>query len=167
MANVKNQNKMKKLVLMTAMLGVMISCKPKQSLVTTSVNRKTQVSLKGDWVVSGVEYAGSEYFKVTSFEIADAKCFEGSEWHLVSNNDSGNMTLNKVGCPSYASDIKWYVTDENQMVLKFIKEGEKPRKVTSGYILIVSNVTQNTFDLTNKVQVGNSAGKVVYHFRRK
>lgn len=158
---------MKKLIILSAMLGAVVACKPKQNLVTTSVERKTQVALKGDWVISNVEYAGSEYFKVNAFEVADAKCFEGSEWHLVSNNDSGTMALKKAGCSDYASNIKWYVTDDKQFVLKFIKDGDKPRKVTSGYILIVSNVTENAFDLTDKMQVGNSAGKVVYHFKRK
>lgn len=161
------KEKMKKLVILSAMLGIIIGCKPKQSLVSTSVERKTQVALKGDWVISDVDYSGSDYFKVTSFDVADAKCFEGSDWHLISNNDSGTVTLKKSGCPSYASAIKWYVTDEKQFVLKFLKEGAKARKVTSGYILTVSNITDNSFDLTDRVQVGSSSGKVVYHFKRK
>lgn len=158
---------MKRFLVVLVLAGVLFSCKPKQSLVTTAVDRKTQVALKGDWVISSVDYSGSDYFKVTSFEVAEAKCFEGSDWHLVSNNDSGSMALKKAGCPNYVSDIKWYVTDEKQFVLKFLKDGDKARKVTSGYILIVSNITENSFDLTDRVQVGGSSGKVVYHFKRK
>lgn len=158
---------MKRLLVLLVFIGIVVSCKPKQSLVTTGVDRKTQVALKGDWVINSVEYSGSDYFKVTSFEVADAKCFEGSEWHLVSNNDSGNMALKKAGCPSYSSNIKWYVTDDKQFVLKLLTEGDKPRKVTSGYILIVSNITESSFDLTDKMDVGGSSGKVVYHFKRK
>ncbi|MES2811315.1 MAG: hypothetical protein V4670_02490 [Bacteroidota bacterium] len=158
---------MKKLALLICLIGLLVSCKPKNALVTTSVDRKTQVALKGDWIISSVTFPGSDYFKVTSFEVADAKCFEGSEWHLVSNNDSGTMALNKVGCTNYSSDIKWYLTDEKQFVLKLLKEGDKPRKVTSGYILIVDNVTENSFQLIDKVQVGNNGAKVVYQFNRK
>jgi hypothetical protein len=158
---------MKKLLILSAMLGIIVGCKPKQNIVSTSVARKTQVSLKGDWLLSTVDYSGSDYFKVTSFDIAEAKCFEGSEWHLVSNNDSGTMVLKKAGCPNYSSAIKWYVTDEKQFVLKFLKDGEKARKVTSGYILIVSAISENSFDLIDNVKVGGSSGKVVYHFKRK
>ena len=158
---------MKRLVLLLTVLGLIVSCKPKQSLVTTSVDRKTQVALKGDWVLTSVSYTGSDYIKVTSFEVADAKCFEGSTWKLISNNDSGNMELTKAGCPSYASEFKWYVTDEKQFVLKLLKDGDKPRKVKSGYILAVSNVTDTSFQLTDKVEVGANGTKIVYQFKRK
>lgn len=157
---------MKKIMLLVCFIGLIVSCKPKQNLVTTSVDRKTQVALKGSWTISSVTFPGSDYIKVTSFEVADAKCFEGSTWQLVSNNDTGTMALNKAGCPGYASDLKWYVTNEKQFVLKLLKEGDKPRKITQGYILTVENITENSFQLVDKVPVGNNSAKVVYQFNR-
>ncbi len=157
---------MKKLLLLVCFIGLIVSCKPKQTLVTTSVDRKTQVALKGSWTISSVTFAGSDYIKVNSFEVADSKCFEGSTWQLVSNNDTGTMALNRMGCPSYASDLKWYVTNEKQFVLKLLKEGDKPRKVTQGYILSVENITENSFQLVDKVAVGGNSARVVYQFNR-
>ena len=157
---------MKKLILVLGLLGMIVSCKPKQQLVSTTVDRKSQVAMKGSWTLTSVTFPGSEYFKVTSFEVADAKCFEGSTWEFVSNNDTGKMALTKSGCPAYASDLKWYVTKEKQVVLKFLNEGDKARKVTSGYILALGNQTLESFQLTDVVQVGNNKAKVVYQFKK-
>jgi len=157
---------MKKLFLAISLLGLIISCKPKQQLVSTTVDRRAQVAIKGNWTIESVTFSGSDYIKVTSFEVADAKCFEGSKWEFVSNNDTGKMTLTKAGCPSYASDIKWYVTKEQQFVLKFLTEGAKPRKVKEGYILALVNQTMDSFQLTDVIDVAGSKGKIVYNFRK-
>lgn len=158
---------MRKLIVVLSCIGMFVSCKPKQqAIVSTTVDRKSQVAMKGSWTLTSVSFPGSEYFKITAFEIADAKCLEGSTWEFVSNNDTGKMALTKLDCPSYASDIKWYVTKEKQVVLKFLKEGAKARKVTSGYILALGNQTLESFQLTDVVQVGNNKAKVVYQFKR-
>lgn len=157
---------MKKWIAFIGLFGMMISCKPKQELVSTTVDRRAQVGMKGSWTLTSVTFPGSEYFKITSFEIADAKCFEGSTWEFVSNNDTGKMSLTKSDCPSYASDLKWYVTKEQQVVLKFLTEGTKARKVKEGYILALGNQTLESFQLTDVVQVGNNKAKVVYQFKK-
>ena len=158
---------MKKLLLLVA-FGVLFSCKPKQEVVTTSVDRRAQVAIKGSWTLQKVDFVGAEYFKVKSFEIADAKCFEGSTWEFISNNDTGKMSLasSNSNCPAYSSAIKWYVTKEQQFVLKFLTEGAKARKVKDGYILILKNQTQQSFQLVDVVDVAGNKGTVTYSFRK-
>ena len=84
---------MKKLIFISLLFVFVISCKSSSSPVETKLDKKTEVSLKGNWVLSKVSYPGSEYFKITSFNVADSKCFEGSQWKFVSNNNSGEMIL--------------------------------------------------------------------------
>lgn len=157
---------MKKVILMLCFLGVLVSCKPKQTIVSNTIDRRSQVAIKGNWTLTSVTFTGDNYFKITAFEIADAKCFEGSTWNFVSNNDSGKMELTKSGCPQYASDIKWYVNQDKQFVLKFLTEGAKARKVTQGYILTLANQTQDFFQLIDNAKVGSNSAKVVYEFRK-
>jgi Lipocalin-like domain len=157
---------MKKLFLVLSIIGLVVSCKPKNQLVTTTVDRKEQRDLKGEWTLTSVTYPGSSVIKITSFDLADAKCFEGSSWILISNNDKGKLILNSDTCMQYSSDIKWYVTKENQFVFKFIKEGEKASNVTSGYVLAISKQTDDFFQLTDNVLVGDKKVKVEYNFKK-
>src|SRR5690606_42057461 len=76
----------------------------------TTLFRSTQVKLKGEWTLVDVNYPSG--YMVTSFDIADAKCLEGSQWKLIPNNNSGTLTLNNPGnCPAFNSRIVWNVKD--------------------------------------------------------
>ena len=77
---------MKKLVIVMLLVSLAIGCKSK-SATSTKLDNKTEVALKGNWKISSVMYPGSEYIKVTSFEVEDSKCFVESEWNFISNNN--------------------------------------------------------------------------------
>ncbi|MBK9225025.1 MAG: lipocalin family protein [Flavobacterium sp.] len=156
---------MKKIILMSLFSLLIFSCKSK-SVTSTKVDSKSQVAIKGNWTLASVSYPGSEYIKVNSFDIADSKCFEGSNWKFISNNDSGQMELTKSGCPSFSSPIKWFVNKEGQFVLKVLSAGEKAKKVRDGYVLYLSTQTQDSFQLIDKINVGGKITDVVYEFKR-
>lgn len=155
---------MKKELLILFLL-FLFSCKS-TSPVETKLNNRTESSLKGDWVVSSVTYPGSDYIKVNSFELADSKCFVLSEWHLVSNNNKGTMDLNNSNCASFSSDITWYVNKDNQFVMKILN-ADKAKRVSQGYVLQLGDVTENSFQLIDKIKVGEKPTSVVYQFERK
>lgn len=131
----------------------------------SSLDTKSQSGLKGNWTISQVTYPGSEYIKVTSFDIADSQCLEGSSWNFISNNNKGQMSLNKSGCPSFSSPIVWTVTKEGDFNLK-ITEGEKAKRVSQGYSLQMRNQTGESFQLIDNVIVGGKNVEVVYHFQK-
>ena len=158
---------MKRLVLFLCLIGLAMSCKPKQTVAASStVDRRSQVAIKGNWTITSVSFPGSDYIKVASFDIADSKCFVGSNWQFVSNNDSGTMELIQANCPQFASKIKWYVNKDKQFVLKLLDAGEKARKVRDGYILLLTNQTQESFQLIDKIDVGGKLTSVVYQFKK-
>lgn len=158
---------MKKSALILLLTISFFGCKPKETVTSTKLDNKTEVAIKGNWKIASVTFPGSDYLKVTSFNIADAKCFEGSQWSFVSNNNKGNMLLDKVNCPSYSSNITWYINKEGFMVVKFLTDGAKAKHTESGYILRVANVNETTFQLIDKVNVGGKFVDVVYNFERK
>jgi hypothetical protein len=157
---------MKKIFFLTALALIMFSCKT-SSVTGKKLDKSAQVAVKGNWVLSSVSYPGSEYIKVNSFDIADSKCFEGSTWKFISNNNKGNMALTKFDCPVFSSPITWFINKDGEFILKVLDAGEKAKRVRAGYVLHVANQSDNSFQLVDKGS--NVAGKsidVVYQFQR-
>lgn len=121
--------------------------------------------MKGNWTVSSVTYPGSNVIKVTSFDLADSKCFVGSTWKFISNNNKGNLSLNSANCTAYSTPITWFINKEGQFVMKILDES-KAKKVKDGYVLRVANITGNSFQLIDQINVGGKATDVVYQFNR-
>jgi hypothetical protein len=156
---------MKKIILVCAIAVLMFACKS-TSATSTKTDRKSQVAIKGDWVISAVTYPGSQYVKVNSFQLADSECFVGSTWKFVSNNNKGTMALTKTNCVAFSSPITWFVNDQGQFVLKVLDAGEKARKVRDGYILGLANQTETSFQLVDKIDVAGKMTDVVYQFQK-
>ncbi len=156
---------MKKLIVLSVFAVLLSACKS-TSATNTKVDRKSQVAIKGEWVITSVSYPGSEYIKVNSFDIADSKCFEGSTWKFISNNDKGEMALTKAGCTSFSSPIRWFVNKDGQFVLKVLDAGIKAKKVREGYVLNVANQSESSFQLVDKIDVGGKITNVVYQFQK-
>ncbi len=156
---------MKKLILSGILAVLLFACKS-NSATTTKLDRNSQVDMKGNWVLSSVSYPGSDVITVNSFELADSKCFEGSTWKLISNNNKGEMSITKPGCAAFSSPITWFVNRDGQFVLKILNAGEKARKVRDGYVLNVANQSENSFQLVDRINVGGKNTDVVYQFQK-
>jgi hypothetical protein len=147
------------------LVSFVIGCKPKQNITNPQLDINSQIAVKGNWAIESVTYPGSEYIKVTSFDIADTKCFVGSTWRFISNNNKGEMALNNASCTAFTSPITWFINRDGDFVLK-ITNGAKSKTVTDGYILKVANQTENSFQLIDKVNVGGKMVDVVYNFKK-
>lgn len=144
---------------------MLFACKT-TSVTSTKLDRSSQVGIKGDWEITNVSYPGSEYITVNSFDLADSKCFIGSTWKFISNNNKGNMSLTKSNCPAFSSPIVWSVNKEGQFVLKILDAGIKAKKVRDGYVLQVANQTETSFQLLDNINVGGQSKTVVYQFTK-
>ena len=156
----------KTIVLFLLATAILTGCKT-TSATNTKVDNKSAVAMKGNWTINSVTYPGSEYIKVNSFGLADSKCFEGSTWKFISNNNKGEMALGGgATCGSFNSPITWFVNKEGQFVLKILNAGEKARKVRDGYVLSVRNQTPSSFELVDKINVGGKDTDVIYQFQK-
>lgn len=156
---------MKKYFTLLLITLVFIGCKPKETVVSTKLDAKSQLGLKGNWTISTVTFPGSEYIKMTSFDIADSKCFVGSTWKFIANNNSGDMALNAASCTSFSSKFTWYINKDGNFVMKFLDEN-RARKIVDGYILRVANQSESNFQLIDKVNIGGKLVEVVYQFQK-
>lgn len=149
---------MKKFLFLSMFVILMASC--------GGLDQKSQTGLKGNWTITNVSYPSSDYIKVTSFDVADSKCFVGSSWNFVSNNNKGTMNVGGSGnCPSFSSPIVWTVTKTGDFTLK-ITEGNKAKRVTEGYFLKMRNQSETSFELVDNVTVGGKTVEVVYQFSK-
>ena len=166
---------MKKTIALMIVAVLFFACKsasgtstpaPSTPVANTKLDKGSQVGIKGDWQITSVTYPGSDYIVVNSFQIADSKCFVGSTWHFISNNNKGNMALTKAGCPAFSSPIVWSVNKDGQFILKVLSAGEKAKKVREGYLLRVGNQTETSFQLIDNINVGGQNKDVIYQFEK-
>lgn len=146
---------------------IAMSCKT-ASVTNAKLDNSAQKLIKGNWTITKVSYTGQEYFKVTSFDIADSQCFVGSAWNFISNNNTGNFALNSANCTGFSSPITWFVNEEGNFVLKILNEN-KARKTESGFVLKIQNQTENSFELVNSANVDTKGSKIniTYRFEKK
>ena len=154
---------MKKIILISILSVLILSCKSTNSATSTKIDSQSQTAIKGEWVISSVNYPGSEVIKVTSFDLADSKCFIGSKWKFVSMSNKGSLTLNSPSCTAYSTPITWFINKEGEFVLKILDEA-KAKTVKSGYVLRVANQTEKSFQLVDQINVAGKMTAVVYQF---
>ncbi|WP_310558389.1 lipocalin family protein [Flavobacterium sp.] len=165
---------MKKTITIIMLAVLIFSCKSKSGATATTVknepvtstklDRSSQVAIKGNWVITSVTFPGSDYIRVSSFNIADTNCFVGSTWNFISNNNKGSMSLTKTDCLAFSSPIVWSINKEGVFVLKIVEAGVKSKTVTQGFLLRVANQTENSFQLIDKINVGGQDKEVTYQF---
>lgn len=156
---------MKKIILLCALALLMVACKTSSATITKT-DTKSQIEIKGNWVIRSVSYPGAEYIKVNSFQIADSECFVGSTWKFISNNNKGEMALTKTNCPAFSSPITWFVNTNGEFVLKILDAGIKASKVRTGYVFVLANQSPTSFQLIDKINVGGKMTEVVYQFEK-
>ena len=76
------------------------------------------------------------------------------------------MALTKYDCPVFSSPITWFVNSNGEFVMKILDAGEKAKKVRDGYVLRVANLTESSFQLVDRIDVGGKMTDVVYQFQR-
>ena len=156
---------MKKIITLILMAFLLFACKS-ASVTSTKLDKSSQVAIKGDWKITSVTYPNSDYVTVNSFQVADSKCFIGSTWNFISNNNKGSMSLTKAGCPTFSSAIVWSINKDDVFVLKIIDAGVKSKKVTEGYLLKFANLTETSFQLVDKITIGGQNKDVTYQFEK-
>ena len=155
-----------KKVLLTGILGTtfLVSCSTAKQ---AQASRDDFYKLKGNWEVTSVDY--EKGYKIKPFdEGADAKCFVGSQWNLIPNNNTGSYSLSGGGdCPTVTRAIKFDVNSEKQFSFKVIDAGIKAKNVTAGYVLDFQNQTPTSFTLVQNVPFEGKILKVYYNFTKK
>lgn len=128
--------------------------------------RSEVMKLKGQWDISSVDY--NKEFSVKPFdEGVNINCFVGSSWTFVPNNYTGSYSLHGSGdCPERTQNITFSVDKTGVVSIKKVGEGEKAKRVSQGYQLILENPTATTFTLVQSVNADGTPMNIRYNFIR-
>ncbi|MCG2793304.1 MAG: lipocalin family protein [Weeksellaceae bacterium] len=145
------------------------SCSSSKTGVTASQAQTTRsevMKLKGQWDVSTVDY--NKEFSVKPFdEGVSINCFVGSSWTFVPNNYTGSYALHGGGgCPEKTQAITFSVDKMGVVSIKKVGEGEKAKKVSAGYQLMLENATADSFTLVQSVNADGAPMDIRYNFVR-
>lgn len=160
---------MKKIILLLLVITTLITgCKTVSDVTNTKLDNKKERLLKGTWVLTAVDYPGADFLKIKSFSIEDSKCFVGSNWTFISNNNKGEMALTSTNssCKDFSSPITWYINKEGKFVLKIIND-YKAKEQTQGFILEIKNISETGFLLVDTINVANQITNITYTFTKQ
>jgi hypothetical protein len=157
---------MNKFLLALVFLAMLYSCKSSapSSIISPKTDKAAQAALSGNWQITNILYPGSQFIIVTSFQIADSKCFIGSTWNFISNNNKGTITLNRSNCEAFDSRIVWSIDKAGNFGFKLVDIGEKSKSVTGGFLLRMANQSENSFQLIDRINVGGQLNDITYQF---
>lgn len=169
-------NELRFSIKLNAARNFMFACLASFIFIASCTNSKlvadNEKMMRGDWTITDVSVDGinENQVDITVFDQAKTQCFEGSTWHLVQNNASGNYTLNGgSNCPSETTKIKWFITETNgQFYFNFKKiyEGEKPKNVVDGFKMRVASNTGSSIVLAQELSFEGSPLSVFYTFTK-
>ena len=83
---------MGKTVMLLALTMILSACGTSK---TVSLSKKV---IKGNWTLNSITYSEAGTYNVTLLDDATKKCFEGSTWQFVPNNNTGIYTINDSNC---------------------------------------------------------------------
>ena len=161
---------MKKLLFLGLIGGSLLatSCASKSgaSAGQAQALRSDVMKLKGQWDIANIDYDKS--YSVKPFdEGVMISCFVGSSWTLIPNNYTGTYTIHgSTACPDRTQAITFSVDKNNVVSIKKVGEGEKAKKVSQGYQLILENPTESTFTLMQSVNADGKSMSIRYNFVR-
>ena len=160
---------MNKCLLILSLMVVLFAYKSsaKTFKLSSKSDRTIQSGIKGNWQITQVSYPASDYIMVNSFQIADSKCFVGSTWNFIPDNNKGSLRLKQsVKCSSFSSPIVWSIDKNGKFGLEIIEVEVKSKKVMLGYLLNITNKTDTSFQLVDINNVGGQDKEITYQFEK-
>jgi hypothetical protein len=75
--------------------------------------RASKKVIKGEWVLSTINYNQTGNYNVTLLNDATKSCFEGSTWQFVPNNNTGTYTINQASCTTGLRNFVFTIQEVN------------------------------------------------------
>jgi hypothetical protein len=132
--------------------------------ISCGVSKKTTSSPKkiinGTWTLNNITLSEYGNFKISFFDDASKGCFEGSTWHFIANNNTGNYEINKPNCTignrNFIFTIQEIdpITGLYDFLLKPTDEKHKS-ETNLGYRLKLTQLSSTEMQWTQKVVIDN------------
>ncbi|QFZ54154.1 lipocalin [Oceanihabitans sp. IOP_32] len=102
------------------------------SLMSCGVSKTVKESkkvIKGNWVLSSIDYSQAGTYNVTLLNDASKACFEYSKWQFIPNNSTGTYTLTNGSC---SDEVRHFIftiqeIDESTGLYDFLLKPTNPK----------------------------------------
>ncbi len=134
---------MKKIAVILLISVFLVSCG------TSAVVKEATTTMKGDWVLSSIEYpGGAENLEITLLNDTSAACLENSAWNFISRNNTGSYKPAKIMCGTQPRFFRWSVTEVNSAAGNYdlmLKPTDQDYKSPTdrGFRINLTNLTDN------------------------
>jgi len=156
------------------LMGVfLVSCSTTRS--SPAGTKPSKRDLKGTWEVNDIRFIGKEgLYKADLLDVADSRCFKGSEWVFIPNNNTGTFRLiSSEPCPGESHRILWSffesTDDSYDFQFKYVDQRNRPLAAAkrSGYRMRITELNVPNMELRIKtVDEEGSPFEVVLSFTR-
>ncbi|MCF6350200.1 MAG: lipocalin family protein [Flavobacteriaceae bacterium] len=158
---------MKKIVVLTILTSFILSCG------STKVTRESKKIIKGDWSLDTITYSESGTYNVILLNDVAKECFEGSTWHFVSNNFTGNYTINKSDCKTGSRYFRFNIQEVNaetglyDFLLKPTDEKYKSDDYNRGFRMKLTQLSNETMQWKQSLIVADKPFTIHLNFSKK
>lgn len=136
---------------------------------TSKTVRTSKKVIKGDWILSTIKYETKNTLKVDLFNDSSSKCFEGSTWQFIPNNDSGVYTINNARCNTGKRHFIFKIAEINEttglydFLLKPTNEKGKS-ETNKGYRLRLTQLSNTSMQWQQTVIVNGKPFNISMNF---
>ena len=144
------------------------------TLISCGVSKTVQQSkktIKGDWLVESITYSETGTFNVNLLNDVSSSCFEGSSWSFISNNNTGNYTIDKAQCHEgqryFVFTIKEIDPETGlyDFLLKPTNEKNKSED-NHGFRLHLTHLSESSMKWEQTVSLDNKPFKIYMNFSK-
>lgn len=157
---------MKKLTLLI-LVTVLFSCGASKTV------RTSKKVIKGNWVLSTINYSESGTYNVKLLSDASKDCFENSTWQFIPNNNTGIYTINNASCTSGERNFVFTIDEVDEttglydFLLKPTNEKGKSETNNSGFRLKLAQLSDTTMQWQQTLSVDGSPFTISMNFLKQ
>jgi hypothetical protein len=157
---------MKKLVALIILAMVVLSCSTPKTVI------QSKKVIKGVWKIDNIAYSEEGTFNVLLLNDVAKECFEGSEWHFIPNNNTGNYTIVNSDCSTGIRYFRFTIQEVNvdtglyAFLLKPTDEKYKSDEYNRGFRLKLAQLSESSMTWEQTVSVDSNPFTISMNFSK-
>ncbi len=157
---------MKKIILLVTLVVIAVSCSTPKTVI------QSKKVIKGDWTLDNITYSEEGTFNVTLLNDTSKECFEGSLWHFIPNNNTGNYAINNSDCNTGSRFFRFTIQEVNKdnglyaFLLKPTNEKYKSDDYNRGFRMNLSELSDATMQWKQTVSVDGKPFTINMNFSK-
>ncbi len=157
---------MKKIILLISLIVLITSCSTPKTVI------QSKKVIKGDWTLDNITYSKEGTFNVTLLNDTSKECFEGSLWHFIPNNNTGNYTISNTDCNTGSRFFRFTIQEVNKdnglyaFLLKPTNEKYKSDDYNRGFRMNLSELSDTTMQWKQTLSVDGEPFTINMNFSK-